>query len=74
MAGGGPSGPGALPPLPSRGYQFAGKAFGALMWTWIFYRAYHDGPALIVCFVGVCRPVSIFSFVCMKPFVIFIII
>ncbi|KAF0852630.1 mitochondrial Complex I (CI) NADH:ubiquinone oxidoreductase subunit AGGG/NIGM/NDUFB2 [Andalucia godoyi] len=22
-----------------------GKAFGAMMWFWVFYRAYHDGAA-----------------------------
>jgi hypothetical protein len=50
MGGGAvPPGRNVLPPLPGRGWVIAGKAFGAMMWTWIFYRGYHDGAALIVC-------------------------
>eukprot|EP01134_Creolimax_fragrantissima_P000249 CFRG0249T1 len=34
-------------PHHSRTYTALGKGMGAIMWTWVFYRAYHDGSALL---------------------------
>jgi len=49
MAGpaGGASG-GFHPHLPHRGYTIAGKALGAVMWFFIFYRVRKDGPAKLL--------------------------
>ncbi|KAK9896192.1 hypothetical protein P389DRAFT_171232 [Cystobasidium minutum MCA 4210] len=35
------------PALPGRGHRYLAKALGASMFFFIFYRGYHDGPALI---------------------------
>ncbi|KAF7321630.1 hypothetical protein MKEN_00684100 [Mycena kentingensis (nom. inval.)] len=47
MAGHHPPGPGFHPHLPGRGYQLLGKAIGATMWFFIFYRLRKDGGKLL---------------------------
>ena len=36
------------PPI-SEPHRLIAVGLGATMWFWMMYRAYHDGPALIVC-------------------------
>ncbi|VDC07682.1 unnamed protein product [Peniophora sp. CBMAI 1063] len=48
MAGHGHSaGYGFHPHLPGFKHKFLGKALGATMWFWIFYRARQDYPKLL---------------------------
>ena len=51
----GPTSTHQFPPVPPEWQRIAAKAMGAIMWSWIFWRAKEDGPVLLVSFGPIYR-------------------